>query len=83
MIERLYIHHVTPIGPGLWEAELIAERGADLFCGQGKTREIAIDKAFQLARHERRFQYPKTVYCSEDYWAERWGVPRLTPVFSA
>lgn len=73
-IERLYIHHVYPIGPGLHEAELIAERSGDLFCGQGKTREIAIDKAFQTARRERRFQYPHIVYCNEDYWRERWGL---------
>lgn len=72
-MEELYIHRTTPIGPGLVEVELIAERHGDLFCGQGKTRDIAIDQAFQVARHERRFRYPTMTFCSDEYWRQKWG----------
>ncbi|MGD9125736.1 MAG: hypothetical protein PVH19_00020 [Planctomycetia bacterium] len=73
MIEELYIKDTTWIGPGLTEVTLISERHGDLFCGQGKTADIAIDKAFQVARQARRFRYPSIVYCSDEYWLHKWG----------
>ena len=72
-MESLYIYQTHTIGPGLVEVELIADHSGDMFCGQGKTRAIAVDRAFQVARHERRFAYPTIVYCSEEYFCQKWG----------
>lgn len=73
-MESLYIYQTHAIGPGLVEVELIADRGGEVFCGQGHTRELAIDRAFQLARHERRFAYPTVSYCSDEFWRQKWGI---------
>ena len=73
MSEQLYIYHSHAIGPGLVEVELIADHSGEVFCGQGKTRDLAIDRAFQLARRERRFAYPSVAYCSDEYFQQKWG----------
>lgn len=71
-MEQLFISY-SWIGPDLYEAVLTSQRGRE-YAAMGKTRDIAIDRAYMEARRDRRYAYPTIVYNSEEYWEILKGV---------